>query len=406
MWQRYRSRALRDESNSSWHLETREPSGVIANLASELRQTLTKRVVGREAILCSTVGDRNETIDALRGLAALAVCLYHTTLLTPFAHGTWASLFHWGYAGVTCFFVISGFIVPYAMHTAGYSLGSAHRFLAKRLVRLDPPYLASIVLMLLIWYVATTAPGFRGQPMSTFVSYSDLPCHLVYLCGFIGQPWVSGVYWTLAIEFQFYLLLALIFPLITLPIRNMGLMFVGGLTAIGMGTGEDDGILIFAYLPIFAAGLLTFLAKIDAVPRGSYWPCLAIIGLVIIYRIGPVPALVAVGTAAAIYGNSIPRLRFLAFLGAISYSLYLVHSPIVLRVTNLFSRLDLPASMEALGIAVALASAIVAAYWFNRVVERPAITLSQKISMRPTISKKRSQEQGHTGPLRGRTSAC
>src|SRR5215510_4747208 len=86
--------------------------------------------------------ERNQTIDALRATAALWVCLFHFTVGTGIgAHG---------YLGVTIFFVISGFIVPYSMMRGGYTIAAWPRFMLRRLVRLEPPYLASIGLILVL----------------------------------------------------------------------------------------------------------------------------------------------------------------------------------------------------------------------------------------------------------------
>lgn len=58
--------------------------------------------------------NRNETVDALRGLAALGVCVFHYTL-TAQPGGWLRTVGDYGRLGVDVFFVISGFIVPHAM---------------------------------------------------------------------------------------------------------------------------------------------------------------------------------------------------------------------------------------------------------------------------------------------------
>ena len=52
----------------------------------------------------------------------------------------------WGWAGVEVFFVISGFIIPFTLWQSGYRLKNYARFILKRIIRLDPPYLLSILL--------------------------------------------------------------------------------------------------------------------------------------------------------------------------------------------------------------------------------------------------------------------
>src|ERR1700722_12839903 len=98
---------------------------------------------------------RMEGIQKLRGLAALAVTLYHCSLNVrlPWPQG-FLSAADFGKFGVEAFFVISGFILPYSLWKAGYVLGDAGKFLLKRLARLDPPYLASIVLSIVALVLA------------------------------------------------------------------------------------------------------------------------------------------------------------------------------------------------------------------------------------------------------------
>ena len=83
----------------------------------------------------------------------------------------------------------------------------------KRLIRLEPPYLVSLLLVLAFGFIFDpNSPESVGGPF-----HFDLPNtlgHLLYLNGFFDQPWANPVYWSLAIEFQFYLMVGLIFPLV------------------------------------------------------------------------------------------------------------------------------------------------------------------------------------------------
>ncbi|MEO5903218.1 MAG: acyltransferase family protein [Gemmatimonadaceae bacterium] len=111
------------------------------------------------------------------------------------------------------FFVVSGFIIPYSLYRGGYRLRLHwRRFVTKRILRLDPPYLATIVLVIVLTYASAAVPGFKGaQPHFTA---KQLLLHLGYLNAFTGGDWVNPVFWTLAIEVQFYLMISAIFPLL------------------------------------------------------------------------------------------------------------------------------------------------------------------------------------------------
>ena len=98
--------------------------------------------------MSSSAGNRLPVVDALRAVAATAVAVFHFTNGAPEFIGDWA-LARWcmiGAHGVDIFFVISGFVIPWAMAAGGFHWGDAGRFIAKRVIRLDPPFFATIVL--------------------------------------------------------------------------------------------------------------------------------------------------------------------------------------------------------------------------------------------------------------------
>ena len=172
---------------------------------------------------------RVAVLDPLRGLAALAVCWHHFAVAEP-SHLLYLTS-KYGNLGVEVFFVISGFVVPYSLSRAGYSIGSFPMFLVKRIARLDPPYIASFFLALFILYFRFALHGFEPNYKPN-VSAFQLLLHLGYLNAFFNYAWIVALYWTLAIEFQFYLSIGLLFPWISHPsmlIRFMTMCCLGGL---------------------------------------------------------------------------------------------------------------------------------------------------------------------------------
>src|ERR1017187_46026 len=162
----------------------------------------------------TTSHQRLSTLDALRGLAALGVCWFHFTngnkAFLP--DGLLKSSGAYGWLGVEMFFVISGFIIPYTLQRSGYRSSDYGRFLIKRIIRLDPPYLVAILAVIALNYASAASPGFNG-PHFNF-SLVQVTLHLGYLNVFFGYPWLNPVFWTLAIELQYYLAVGLLFPLI------------------------------------------------------------------------------------------------------------------------------------------------------------------------------------------------
>src|SRR5258708_6301357 len=135
------------------------------------------------------------TIDSLRGIASLAVCWFHLTNANPtfLPNGILKNSSYYGWLGTEMFFVISGFVIPWALHQADYELKSFGTFVEKRIIRGDPPYLVSIVIILALGFISSHLPGFRGEPFS--VSPILVLLHLGYLNVFFGYEWLNPVFW-------------------------------------------------------------------------------------------------------------------------------------------------------------------------------------------------------------------
>jgi peptidoglycan/LPS O-acetylase OafA/YrhL len=156
---------------------------------------------------------RLQSIDALRGVAALGVVLYHA--ITQGVAGVPNNFFRWpvklvqlissfGYIGVFLFFVISGFCIHLqwaksraAQQTPSIQFGP---FWRRRIRRLYPPYLMAFALFMLMAALTT------GLNLTHFFVY-DVVMHLLMLHNL--DPYtcysINGVFWTLAIEEQLYL---------------------------------------------------------------------------------------------------------------------------------------------------------------------------------------------------------
>lgn len=153
---------------------------------------------------------RFQSIQIMRGIAASMVVLYHFgysngNFLSAFP--SFGSLFKYGDLGVWMFFVISGFVTPYAMYSSSYRIDDgAWPFLLRRIVRLEPAYIVSLFLAFALAYAAVRTPGYSGPPEP---SLKDFMLQFVYLAPWFGVPWLDDVAWTLAIEFQFYLFMLL-----------------------------------------------------------------------------------------------------------------------------------------------------------------------------------------------------
>jgi peptidoglycan/LPS O-acetylase OafA/YrhL len=323
-------------------------------------------------VLVEPVAGRLETVDALRGLAALSVCWYHVAASGSLETKGWLhASAKFGWLGVDVFFVISGFVIPYALWRAGYGLRDFGRYLVKRSARIEPPYFAAIVLALLLWRLSSLRPGYQGQPFE--LSPTLLLLHVGYSNAFVGRPWLNPDFWTLAIEFQYYLLMGLLVPFLASPRSRSRLFALGNLFAVSVlfpsQPGQDPYVL--TWLPLFLAGILTFQLWAKIIDR-TYFVCgLALAMVVASYKLGILSALFG-GLTAVVIAFVHVRNRVLNFLGAISYSLYLTHGPVGSRVGNLTARFvhgDLQTGLAAI---VVVLVAVTFAYVFHRLVERPS----------------------------------
>ena len=198
------------------------------------------------------------SINMLRGIAALMVCIYHFTNFS----GTWGDLFpsngiirevgEQGTLGVYIFFIITGFVIPLSLAKSDFRISQIHRFLSKRWNRIEMPYLISIVLILSLSFVFSIK---NNTPFD--FDAIRLSHHLFYSATFFGYEWYNPIFWTLAIEMQFYILIAFLYPL--LKVNNQLVLIIIPLV-LGMSTLLVDDIrFVFHFGSIFSQGILLYL---------------------------------------------------------------------------------------------------------------------------------------------------
>jgi peptidoglycan/LPS O-acetylase OafA/YrhL len=281
----------------------------------------------------------------------------------------------WGWAGVEIFFVISGFVIPYAMFQKKYTLKNFPVFLKKRIIRIEPPYLISIVLVLLLNFVSTLSPYFRGAPFS--VDWYNLACHVAYLNIFTDQLWLNPVYWSLAIELQYYLLIALAFTLVIsekIYLRIVFFAVFGALTFLPL----PENKFIFIYAGFFLAGNLLFQIACGIITKMEFWGLLLITIVLLWYRHGMGMTVIALSTLAIIaFIDKIPR--FFRFLGHISYSLYLLHVPIGGRIINISERFVQNQMMREIFVGIIFVVCILVSAMFYKYIEKIFKRLSSNI---------------------------
>jgi peptidoglycan/LPS O-acetylase OafA/YrhL len=340
-------------------------------------------------------------IDAMRGLAALAVVVEHVygknltharALPEPF-HAVFVN----GYLGVFVFFALSGFVISHAVGNTPVTLGYLGRFALRRAVRLDPPYWATIALAIGVVAVSNVLFVDRVLPLPT---PSSVVTHLFYLQALTGHDHILGVFWTLCYEVQFYLLYVVCLgvgqklarsPRSTVPWTAVVLVVTGVL-----GLGVEAGVLPLSSawcLGAWPCFLLGVAARAVVVRRLPFVVLAAVvIGLfATLWACGAdAKGIVTTGATALVLAGLGPRLaqwslgRPLQALGAISYSLYLTHMIAGSRIARGAMRVfgaGMTTTQLVLSLVLAVAGSIAfAAIWYLS-VERPAQQLSRRVRL-------------------------
>ncbi|HEX6095230.1 MAG TPA: acyltransferase [Thermoanaerobaculia bacterium] len=319
------------------------------------------------------------TVDSLRGIASLAVCWYHLTEGYP-REGLLKRSGSAGWIGVEIFFVISGFIIPWTLSRSGYRLSDFRVFVWKRIVRLDPPYLASILLILAIGFMSAV---WRGTAGTFSVSIPGLAAHLAYANVIFGFPWLNPVYWTLAVEFQYYLLIGLAYP--WLKRVSAGSVLATASIVCLAAVALPHPRYIFHYLPLFYMGVIAFYVRSRRLSAPIAIPLLVCFAAVSLPIVGFWQAIAGLATSLVIAFTNFSW-RPLVYLGTISYSLYLLHAPASTVAFSVSRKLLPPTeSSRVAGVFVALLACIIAAHLFHVFVEHPAQRWSRRIAGRKRV---------------------
>ena len=333
-------------------------------------------------------------IQALRGFAALWVVLFHIDkgqYITGFTERLGAplqwALFGYGSAGVAIFFVLSGFVISHSL--AGKAFGGRDfvRFVARRSIRLDPPYWVAITLS-----IAVSAAIARVHHHSiTLPPVSALFAYLLYLQEFVGAPEINIVFWTLTYEIQFYLVLALAKWLQTWLISKacypsqiaraivMAPMVTLALLAAGNMMGWAPHGLFVTMWHGFFLGVLAYEAGYQ---RKSPALLMIVAAVALIGTLGKEgvfgapAAFAALGLFVAGRKGYLIRAfsaRGFQLLGMISYSLYLIHVPVIRAGFAVWGRFAGRGTLQdSLGLLVILTGTLVASTLFWWLFERPS----------------------------------
>jgi peptidoglycan/LPS O-acetylase OafA/YrhL len=324
---------------------------------------------------------RISVIEALRALACISVALFH------FCNQLYSSGAHlvadYGWLGVDVFFVISGFVIPLSLYGGGYKLRDFPLFLLRRLIRLEPAYLISIAAVVVLHYASSAAPGFKGEDPNYL--FPQLVSHLFYIVPLTKYAWVNPVYWSLAYEFVFYIMVGLTFSYLIK--RSVAVTVVLAYSALGVSFALYN-MLDGRIIEFLIGALLMRLAIVDVenIQTRAWLAC----NLVLVVFIGGIATGIAVSLAvcAILFLRPVEFPRWAVYLGSMSYSLYLIHVPIGGRVVNLAKRFGEGPLYEFVIVVLALSVSMIVAMLLHRFAEMPAMVASRRIHRQaiPAIS--------------------
>lgn len=296
------------------------------------------------------------------------VFLFHLVNLSGgYIQNVWMrSIAYFGQFGVQFFFVISGFVITYSMINSGFQTRDYFRFLKKRIIRIEPPYLLVLALTAIFLWVRAKS-GF-GQGNLSAPDWKQLVLHIGYLIPFSSYNWLSIVFWTLAIEFQFYLFFPLIFSYFIRYrlIRYLTISCFAIFFFISHSTGH-----FFYWSPVFLLGITLALYKKKRISVTEFGFFFLFINIIILYKLGLVVSIFANFPFIMILAELNLKVAVLNFLGKISYSLYLLHTLIAFFIINLGIRYSIFGYRKILVIIFAVSLTLYCSYLLYYYVERP-----------------------------------
>lgn len=352
-------------------------------------------------------------LDALRGLAAVYVLVYHTLLLPQpnLVPPRWAAMVALnGGMGVTLFFLVSAFSLYYTMPLRLREWNPTASFYLHRFFRIAP-----------LFYVVLAATLVRDVVVfGASHSVAEVAASLAFVFNLIptweqGIVWVS---WTIGVEMLFYAVFPLLYARITSVASSITLVF--GMLLLWLATkvlldylvipdAWKQSILqwnVLKHMPIFAIGIATYHVFLRLFPKGDPAPSVPLGNALLLGGLFGFTALLQ-GWLPNIFGDTYywqgiwfavlflgialsPWRVFVnavtCYLGRVSYSIYLLHTTIIYFLTPVYHAIyrNVPTLTLAFLCSVTLTLALVVALseLTFRLVESPGMRLGKTVQAR------------------------
>lgn len=401
-----------------------------------------------DASKLSSPAPRFEFLDGLRGIAALYVVIHHAAQIymgepaaTPPVYFPFFKYLILGHYAVVIFLVMSGFclMLPVARSSDGQLRGGIGNYFRRRARRILPPYYAAIALALLLVALVPSmrrhdgefaAPHFPGADWQSIFEPGNLISHALVLHAF-SPRWVNTIdspLWSIGIEWIAYFLMPFVFLPIWRRFGNLALALGAMLVAflpyatIPLARAMHQPPMTFTlhwahpwFLGLFGLGMACAALRFpthtpksqrkldDTLVRLACHPLtlLALGGLTYALRNKRVAVDVLLGgvtvclilhcTHPTLLGRALVRLlesRVAMALGAISYSLYLIHAPLLILLHRQIEPLNLTAMGRfAYLMGLAVPACVLAAVAFYFCFERPFLSTHAKAATKAEFQR-------------------
>ena len=286
--------------------------------------------------------DRYEYIDCLRAVAILFVVIFHYTyhyetdyLLR--SDGWTFKLGKYGWSGVDIFFIVSGYCIGMTI----VKTKNFFEFSVRRFARLYPGYLVCGIATM-IFYSLFDLPG---REVDWFTGFMNL-IFANFIPG-LNYKYIDGIYWALIVEIKFYLFFGIIFFLIKDIIKSINTWFVfclfGNLVLLYDKNSYLFFTSIFPHANLFLIGLtLFFYNKISFINK-------ILIFIFIVFSLFTNERysgfeyyfVILVFLVSILLLKKIDfKIKFLSYLGVLSYTWYLTHNAIGIIIIREINKLN------------------------------------------------------------------
>lgn len=328
-----------------------------------------------------TSSNRFDNVEIIRGIAALFVVMFHFSYFT--APDAWYNkIFRHGYLGVDAFFIISGFVLPLSFANKNYSFTGARNpksEIRNRIVRIEPAYWASIFLCGVkdaLYQYTVDATHFK---MPETYGLKSLVLHFFHANAFFNMPWIRQLYWTLALDWQFYLFLCASFFILNRSERWVRYPLYIACAALYWFSPPNNVWASF-YCFDFLAGIIFFHFTRNYFNALELWITWLLLLYVVHDKMG-VNHFCSIGIVCCVLFFVKQGTGWLRFLGKISYSLYLTHAfsgwTLISLAEYFYPHLD--ETLKTIVIIAAVLISIPFAYGFYLLVEKPTAALVKKL---------------------------